>query len=168
MLMNSRLVRYPISKAVVMMAFIAAAALILVGCQRKPVMAHAKFMHLPLNGWQRHLSLTFKPQYDDSAATYDLTLAVRHDVSYAYRDLSLVVDVIGAHAAIDRKAITMPLADEYGNWTGGGFGALYQGTVTIASGIHPDEAQSVVVWQAMASCDTLHGVLDVGVVVRPR
>ena len=162
------MVRSWLSNAVAMAMIIVAAALILVACQRKPVMAHARFIHLPSNGWQSRTPLTFKTQYDDSTATYDLSLAVRHDVTYAYRSLSLVVDIIAADATMTRKTVNIPLADGYGNWTGGGFGALYQDTISIADGISPDKAHSLVVWQAMEGCDTLCGVVDIGVIARPN
>ena len=99
---------------------IAAAMLVMGSCQRKPVMAHARFVHLPTDGWQRTLPLTFRPEYDDSAATYDITLAVRYDNSYRYRNLTVAVDVITADSAVNRRTVDMALADEYGNWTGGG------------------------------------------------
>ena len=59
------------------------------------------------------------------------------------------------------------LADEYGNWRGGGFGSLYQETVGIADVIAPEDARAVVVWQTMQGCDTLQGLDDVGIIVRP-
>lgn len=142
---------------------IAAAMLVMGSCQRKPVMAHARFVHLPTDGWQRTLPLTFRPEYDDSAATYDITLAVRYDNSYRYRNLTMAVDVITADSAVNRRTVDMALADEYGNWTGGGFGTLYQKVVSVVKGISPTDASRVVVWQAMAGCDTLHGVADLGI-----
>ena len=126
---------------------IAAAMLVMGSCQRKPVMAHARFVHLPTDGWQRTLPLTFRPEYDDSAATYDITLAVRYDNSYRYRNLTMAVDVITADSAVNRRTVDMALADEYGNWTGGGF-----------------EARSIVVWQSMGVCDTLRGLVNLGII----
>lgn len=147
--------------------FVAAAVLILPSCQRKPVLSHASFLHLPTTGWQRTMPLTFVPEYDDSATTYDIKLAVRHDNTYRYRNLSLVVDVIDETSLVNRSMVNMTLADEYGNWTGGGFGARYQDTVTIAHVIDPGDASSVVVWQAMHGCETLRGLVDVGIIVSP-
>ena len=156
------------AKAVAMILFIAAAILIMSACQRKPVMAHSSFTHLPSEGWQRSLPLTYIPVYDDSAAVYDVTLVVRHANSYRYRNLSLVVDIIDADSAVTRREVNMLLADEYGNWSGGGFGALYQDQTVIAHSIAPDDAHTIVVWQSMQSCDTLRGLEDLGVIVRPK
>ena len=49
---------------------IAAAMFLTVSCQRKPLQTHAGFVHLPTEGWQRTMPLTFMPEYDDSAAYY--------------------------------------------------------------------------------------------------
>lgn len=153
--------------AVAMTVIIAAAVLMLPSCQRKPVMAHSSFVHLPVNGWLQSVPLRFQPEYDDSALIYSLTLAVRHDISYPYRNLSLVVDIFADDSVVTRKTVYLVLADQYGNWTGGGFGSLYQDTVNVSSVIDPGDASSIVVWQAMHDCDTLHGLVDVGLITRP-
>ena len=155
------------AQAVAMTIVIAAAMLVMGSCNRKPVMAHSVFLHLPNEGWQRTMPLSFRPEYDDSTARYNVTLAIRHDNSYCYSNLSLVVDVIAADSTINRQRVNLALADGYGNWSGGGFGALYQVTQPIAHDISPVEAHSVVVWQAMNGCDTLRGLTDVGIITKP-
>ncbi len=159
--------RKVIARAVTMVMAIVAVLLIAAGCERKPVMAHAQFKHLPPGGWQRVMPLSFQPQYDDSTATFDLSIAVRHDNSYRYSNLSLIVDVIGSDSTIARHPVNIALADEYGNWLGGGFGALYQDAVELVNGINPDQARTVIVWQAMAGCDTLTGLVNLGIIVNP-
>lgn len=136
-------------------------------CQRRPALPTARFAHVPCTGWLSSEPLSFSPEYGDSAASYNLTLAVRHTNSYRYRNLSLVVDVVAADSSVNRKALDLSLADEYGNWSGGGFGALYQATEQIVSSVTPEQARNIVVWQTMEGCDTLHGVLDVGIITTP-
>lgn len=144
---------------------IVAVMLMMPACGQRPVMAHARFIHLPVEGWQRTLPLSFVPEYDDSTTVYDLELAVRHDISYPYRNLLIVVDIIAEDSTVNRRSLDLPLSDEYGNWTGGGFGSLYQKQVHLLSDVKPSQANTVIVWQAM--CDTLTGVDHVGVIVRP-
>lgn len=146
---------------------IAAVMLIMTCCQRKPVLPHAHFVHLPSSGWLQTTPLKFLPEYDDSTLTYSVMLAIRHENSYRYRNLSLLVDMIASDKAVTRKLVNMPLADGYGNWRGGGFGALYQDTVCVAGVIDPGDACSVIVWQSMEGCDTLRGVVDVGIITQP-
>ena len=168
MLRTKRLVRAMTDSAVAMtMVFIAAVMVILASCERKPVMAHAQFVTFSATGWHATMPLKFNPVYDDSTARYDIALAVRHDNSYRYRNLSLVIDVIAADSTISRQYVDMVLADQYGNWTGGGFGALYQDKVDLLHGMAPDGARAVVVWQTMQGCDTLTGLVNVGLVTSP-
>ena len=146
---------------------IATVMLVMAACQRKPVMTHATFVHLPADGWQRTLPLAFSPEYDDSTVAYNVTLTVRHDNSYRYRNLSMVVDVIAADSTVNRQTVNMTLADQYGNWTGGGFGALYQSTAPVVEAVALDKARSIVIWQSMAGCDTLRGLVNVGIITIP-
>lgn len=156
-----------LTNAVAMALFIAAVMFIMSACQRKPVMAHSAFYHFPSSGWLHNQPVVFVPEYDDSVLTYNLVLAVRHNNSYRHRNLSLVVDLIAADTIVARRAVNMPIADEYGNWKGGGFGTLYQDTVTIAEVIDPGDACRVVVWQTMEGCDTLNGLVNLGLITRP-
>lgn len=141
--------------------------LIATACQHRPVLPHADFKHLPLSGWQRTLPLKFAPEYDDSTRRYEISLAVRHDNAYPYRNLSLVVDIISADSTVNRRTVDFAVADEYGNWTGGGFGTLYQDQVMLARDVAPADASSIIVWQAMEGCDTLQGLVNMGIITRP-
>ena len=163
----NRIKRHRSANAVAMTLVIAAVMFFLPSCQRKPVMAHADYVHLPSGGWHHNAPLSFLPEYDDSSLTYSLVMALRHDNSYRYRNISLVVDLIADDSVVTRRKVNMALADEFGNWTGGGFGALYQDTVTIADVIDPGDARRVVVWQSMTGCDTLRGLVDLGLITRP-
>lgn len=165
---QSGLARKPKEHAVAMTLFIAAAILLLASCHDKPSMAHSTFKHLPQSGWLKTLPLTFTPEYDDSTAVYDITLAVRHGNHYPYRNLSLAVDIIAGDSTMKRQNVDMMLADEYGNWRGGGFGALYQDTASIALNVLPIEASKVVVWQVTSPGDTLQGVVDIGIITAPK
>lgn len=144
-----------------------AAVMLMTGCRNRPVMSHADFVHLPVDGWLQSASVTLTPEYDDSAATYNLVLVVRHGNAYKFRNLALVVDIIAVDSVVNRQMLDMQLADEYGNWTGSGFGTVYVDTVQLADVIDPGDARSVIVWQAMHGCDTLHGVTDIGLIARP-
>lgn len=147
---------------------IVAIVLFVTACQQRPAIADAEFVHLPATGWLSTVPLSFTPEYGDSTLSYDLTLAVRHTNSYRYRNLSLVVDIIAADSSVNRKTLDVTLADEYGRWMSGGFGSLYQTVVPLARNVAPVNAHYIVVWQAMNGCDTLTGLVDVGVFAHPE
>ena len=121
------------------------------------------------SGWNRTMPLVFEPQYADSTATYDLMLALRHTNAYRYANLSLVVDVMpaGTTKPAQRQNLDIKLADASGNWTGAGFGSLYQTKVLLARGVKPQQAARVVVWQAMADVATVDQLTEVGIIAAP-
>ena len=95
--------------------------LIMTSCTHKPVMAHARFVHLPSSGWQQSFPLAFIPEYDDSTLTYDLKLTVRHNNSYSYRNLSLTIDIFGADSTVLRQQVNMALyhPNKQAEWSSG-------------------------------------------------
>jgi hypothetical protein len=68
---------------------------------------------------------------------------------------------------VARYPVSIALADEFGNWTGGGFGTLYQVTVPVAEDVAPAHAARLLVWQVMAPGYTLAGIEDVGIIASP-
>lgn len=129
--------------------------------------SYSDFKDVPIKGWYRSMPLDFTPQYGDSSNTYNITLAVRHDNMYRYRNLSLIVDFIGHDKKVSRRNMNFSLADNHGNWLGSGFGALYQCSALIATGVHPSEMEHVVVWLGMGNCSFVTSVCNVGIIVSP-
>ena len=127
----------------------------------------AQFKTLPSEGWSKNQPIKFSPEYADSTLTYDILLSIRHNNSYQFSNLSLAVDMVDSVKIIHRKDIDFELSDNYGNWKGSGFGALYQASIVIATGIKPTDVNSIVVWQTMANCDIVKDVVDMGITVSP-
>lgn len=155
-------------KALRRAAFLAAAAVVvcLAACSGT-ANSFGDFKNLPRNGWQSSMPLRFKPQYADSSKTYDIWLSVRHNTNYQYRNLSLTVDLVSDKRTVERKELDIELSDGYGNWTGSGFGTLYQTSVAVAQGVKPEQAKVVTVWQSMNNCQMVKNITDVGIVVSP-
>ena len=127
----------------------------------------AQFKTLPSDGWSKDLPIKFTPEYADSTLIYDIQLSIRHNNSYQFSNLSLAVDMVDSVKTIHRKDVDFELCDSYGNWKGSGFGALYQSSIVIATGIKPTDVNSIVVWQTMANCDVVKDLLDIGITVAP-
>ena len=127
----------------------------------------AQFKTLPSEGWSKNQPIKFSPEYADSTLTFDILLSIRHNNSYQFSNLSLAVDMVDSVKIIHRKDIDFELSDNYGNWKGSGFGALYQASIVIATGIKPTDVNSIVVWQTMANCDIVKDVVDMGITVTP-
>ncbi|MBO7608691.1 MAG: gliding motility lipoprotein GldH [Muribaculaceae bacterium] len=130
---------------------------------------HSSGYFSPINageGWDRSMPIVFEPQYNDSSATYDIVVAVRHTHSYEYSNLHVVVDLM---ADSNRIACRIPaqfdVADEYGNWHGTGFGTFFQCKTMVAQDVSPSQARKVVIWQAMADTVALRHITEVGIIV---
>ena len=120
------------------------------------------------SGWNRQMPLVFTPQYPDSDARYDISLAIRHTNQYAYANLSLTADLLADSGHAPRRShIVFTLADEAGNWQGAGFGTLYQAKQTIARRVSPHEVRRVAVWQTMTDVPTVRQIAEVGIIVTP-
>ena len=113
------------------------------------------------------MPIRFLPEYADSSLNYDIKLAIRHNTSYQYGNLSLVVDLIDSTRIVHRNNVDFEVSDGYGNWQGSGFGALYQLSVVIAQDIKPSDVSSIVIWQAMMNCNNVKNVTDIGIIVTP-
>lgn len=127
----------------------------------------SQFKTLPSRGWSKEMPIKFVPEYADSSLTYDIKLAIRHNTSYQYGNLSLVVDLIDSVKVVNRNNVDFEISDSYGNWLGSGFGALYQLNVVIAQDIKPRDVNSIVIWQSMNNCDNVMSITDIGIIVTP-
>ena len=129
--------------------------------------SYSSFRSIPHDGWNKTLVLKFTPKDIDSTLRYDVNLAVRHSNSYEFSNLSLTVDIIDSNGKLTRKPVDFEIADRYGNWKGSGFGALYQCSSVIATGLTPNELRGIVVWQSMKGQNVVHNVTDVGITLTP-
>lgn len=121
---------------------------------------------MPAEGWFATMPARFKPELVDTMVdSYNVEIAIRHSNKYPYRNLSLVVDLIGSR--IDRRQVQIELADAYGNWLGAGFGALYQVKKTVVTDVPRDDLKSVIVWQSLKNCDSIQGIENVGLIITP-
>lgn len=127
----------------------------------------SQFKEMPCDGWSKEMPIRFLPEYADSSLNYDIKLAIRHNTSYQYGNLSLVVDLIDSTRIVHRNNVDFEVSDGYGNWQGSGFGALYQLSVVIAQDIKPSDVSSIVIWQAMMNCNNVKNVTDIGIIVTP-
>gem|GEM_PF-521692 len=134
----------------------------LCGCSDEKVL-YSNFKTLPEEGWWAKLALHYDCERTDSAGLEDVTVSVRHDVSYAYRTLELVADLIGESGSVVRRRVSIPVTDEYGNWAGSGFGSLFQCDAVVMRGVEASAVSKVVLWQVMPGSGRLKGLTEVGV-----
>lgn len=139
-------------------------AFALYGCESK--VFYSDFREVPAEGWQREVPMSFVLPDSAGMATADLTLNLRHDNNYPYRNLWLVVDYVGDNRVLDSDTVNMELCDKFGNWHGSGIGKLFQFSKTLKQSLPVGKVQKVVLWQDMR-VDTLIHIEDVGVSLSP-
>ena len=131
-------------------------------------MPYCEFRDIPSDGWRSTLPMKFEPQLLDSTVqNCTVEIALRHNCDYAYDELNLIVDMIDSTNNVVRKPVRIKVADGYGNWTGCGFGRLYQDKVTVAENVKLSTLHRIVLWPAMKGCEKIENVENIGVIVTP-
>ena len=129
---------------------------------------HSQVLDLPASVWRRNTSLTFTPQYRDSASHYEIRMTLGNDSRFAYRNLPMAVDLMDCDSVWHRQVLNVVIADGLGNYRGAGFAAVHQVTFIVASPVLPHQACKLRVWQmAGEQGDSLVGINNVGIVVTP-
>lgn len=119
-------------------------------------------------GWQKNTPCNFTIQYPDSTASnYNLTLTIRHDNFYPYRNLWVYIDYIKDTHLVERDKIECTLSDDYGRWSSKGFGSSYEYTKTLKPIVNDKEYSHIVIWQGMKN-DTITHILDIGITLTPN
>jgi len=136
-------------------------------CAPNPGDASA-YESLPKSGWCYGDTLKFRPRMDDSMASGNLMVAIRHDGSYPYSDLYLEVSYPRnpqdtADVRLRCDTVRMILADTSGRWLGQGFGASFQKSATLGRQVTLRDSSEVYVRQIMRT-DTLSGILQAGII----
>ena len=132
------------------------------GCAPEQI-DYAHFEHIANDTWLHDMPLRFTPQWSDSTAQHQLLVTVRHTQHYPHGNLPMVVDLIGADGHVKRHRLNMRITDGHGNWVGKGFGTLYQCQATVSRDVTSIDAQRVVVWLNLDSCQSVTGVTDIGI-----
>lgn len=125
---------------------------------------YSNFTQTAEAGWPRSAPIYFTPVYPDSARVYDLYVAIRHNSEYNFGTLDLAIDIIAPTGRAERRVLSIGFADESGNWTGSGFGAMYQHKVPVRRGVTVSDLQKLAIWHSMPS-DTLTGITEIGIVM---
>ena len=100
-----------------------------VSCGRTDV--YNEFNTLPKNGWFKRDVQRFTPEVPDTVNRYDVYLSLRHNGDYTYRNLWLFVSYNDEGGVLKTDTVNCELADEFGRWSGGGWGSYYQQAVLL-------------------------------------
>ncbi|WP_346695072.1 gliding motility lipoprotein GldH [Barnesiella viscericola] len=137
-------------------------------CSCRQTDVYNEFNTLPRNGWFKRDVQRFTPESPDSTGRYDLYLTLRHNGDYAYRNLWLFVSYTGADGVQKTDTVNCELADEFGRWSGGGWGSYYQQELLLDDCFRFVGKEQVVTIQQAMRDDRIRGISDVGIRIAPH
>lgn len=130
----------------------------------------AAYTMIPREGWLYGDTLKFAGIAPDTATILtggSLTVALRHENTYPYRNIWLEVNYISADDKRHSDTIEVELCDVYGRWFGKGVGSLFQASAEVCDDVALRPGSSVGVRHIMR-VDTLRGIERVGIHYLPR
>lgn len=138
-----------------------------VSCGRTDV--YNEFNTLPKNGWFKRDVQRFTPEVPDTVNRYDVYLSLRHNGDYTYRNLWLFVSYNDEGGVLKTDTVNCELADEFGRWSGGGWGSYYQQEVLLNDDFRfSGEKEHVFTVQQAMRDDRIRGISDVGIRIVPH
>ena len=115
-----------------------------VSCGRTDV--YNEFNTLPKNGWFKRDVQRFTPEVPDTVNRYDVYLSL-----------------------LKTDTVNCELADEFGRWSGGGWGSYYQQEVLLNDDFRfSGEKEHVFTVQQAMRDDRIRGISDVGIRIVPH
>lgn len=134
----------------------------LAACDFGSTMYHS-YNPIPEQGWAKSDTLLFHVNIPDSLTPYKVSVEIRNDNNYPYKNLYLFVSNNTKDSTIfATDTIKYVVAEESGKWIGTGFGTLYQSGQPLGKFIplHPGKYIFKVV-HGMKD-QFLQGISDVG------
>ncbi len=126
---------------------------------------YSSFTDLPARGWNYGDTVCFQIAAD-SIRPRSISVAIRHNDDYEYRNLWLEVSYTDADSSLRRDTVSMELADVYGHWLGQGLGTSYQIQKKVSDSVKLLPGAAVMVRHVMRT-DTLRGLRQIGVETTP-
>lgn len=116
------------------------------------------------NGWYKNDAARFDVKIDDSLATYNYYINIRHTVDYRYSNLYVFMNTTYPNGNIGRDTVEFVLADKSGKWYGKGWGDVKDISVPIVKEMKfpLKGAYTFQIQQAMR-VDTLKEINDIGI-----
>ena len=134
--------------------------LLLTACAQDEVFF--KFRSLPNAEWDKQQALRFEAPVRDISIPYNLTVELRHNNQYPFRNVWLFVECQTPSGSMRADTLEVYLADVYGKWQGKGVG-LYLYSVDYQKNVqYPDTGTYVYTIRQGMRADVLKGISDVG------
>ncbi|MDR0537462.1 MAG: gliding motility lipoprotein GldH [Tannerellaceae bacterium] len=112
--------------------------------------------------WGKEDAYYFTFNIDDLSVPYNVTIELRHNDFYSYRNIWLFCDEELPVGPVLRDTVEFFLSDEYGRWHGKGF-SLYEAGLVMKSGYSfPYKGQYTYCFRQGMRDDRLRGIQEIG------
>ena len=134
--------------------------LLLVACNRNTI--YSEFRSVPMKEWGADSILTYRFDIEDTHATYQMLVCVRHTDQYPYQNMWLFVG-----DSLRQDTIEFYLANDCGEWLGNGGNGLIEMPVLYEEAYRfPHSGEQVWHIQQGMREQSLQGVSDVGLIIK--
>lgn len=137
---------------------------LLVACETNTI--YHSYHHLPNGRWNKNDTLLFTHKISDSAALYKVSLEIRYQDYYPYRNLFLFIQRNTANSSFFiTDTVEYILATPKGKWKGSGLGTLHQITFPYHTFSLPQNRNySFKIGHVMKE-EVLDGINDIGICI---
>lgn len=136
----------------------------LMACQQEYI--YNQFLAIPVDGWHQDSILNYETNVENTSATYDMYISIRHNRTYPYQNLWLFFAEWQGDTLLQCDTIECFLADEFGRWIGNGM-TTYQLQFPLAKQqrFQQTGTYQFTIQQAMRT-EYLKGIQDVGLTIQ--
>lgn len=146
--------------------FIAAFCLLISGCVNSDNVVYSRFKALSDQEWHKGQYLEFEiDSLVEKDADYDVLLVIRHNDTYKYKTLCVVVEEYMRGEIELADSIDINLVNTDGKWRGKGQYGLYEIVDTLRRDEQLSESYLVSLCHGMKR-EIVEGITDVGIVVK--
>ncbi|MDR2148272.1 MAG: gliding motility lipoprotein GldH [Tannerella sp.] len=143
---------------------LALGACCLVACVDDTVFS--KYVAIENRIWNKDSEYFFTFTVTDNAVPYDISVKLRNNDMYPFKNLWLFCSMELADSSLTRDTLEVMLADDFGKWTGSGI-SIFQNEFPLYRNFHfPDTGQYTAVFRQGMRADNLKGIENIGLTVR--
>jgi gliding motility-associated lipoprotein GldH len=118
------------------------------------------------NGWERKNKIVFEPEIKDNSSAYNIYVNVRHDDSYAYRNLYIFLTTEYPDGRKELDTLECTLADEKNHWLGKGAGDLWDNSILMETNVRfPIPGKYKFTFEQGMRIDPVPMIMDVGLTI---
>jgi gliding motility-associated lipoprotein GldH len=135
--------------------------LFVTACSQKEEVFY-EFRSFPKSKWDQREAIRFEVPIKDLTHTYDVSIELRNNNDYPFKNIWLFVDYQTPEGKIRQDTLGTDLADEYGKWHGSGI-SLYSYSFLYEENVqYPDTGIYIYTIRQGMRENPLKGLSDIG------